>query len=403
MRGVQTALEFFAPLIPDYLKTPTRYSGRIWLFKLGYYNLMKPKEKAKDWIWLVDHLVQAGSLKCLVVLGIRGKNLPKDRPLRKTDMEILSIMPVEISNGGIVCNQLINITEITGVPRAIVADHGSDIKSGIEQFCNLTGPSGTIYLYDIKHCIANLLKKFLANDKIWNSFIELAATTKKYLQQTNLAGLMPPNQRSKARYMNLEPLVSWGIKVLKRLDSGDYRTTVDPHKLKCKLGWLPFFREGLITWNRMLNRAIHAESHIRTFGYSRGASNKIAFEFSKMDNCEDSIIFEKNIIQAISREESKVWIGETQLGSTEILESSFGNYKEFVKNQSSSGFTGSILALPAMFSNITALKIKAAIEGTTTKQVRRWISDYVGQTVQSQRLAWLGKGKAEQKHDEKVA
>ena len=73
-----------------------------------------------------------------------------------------------------------------------------------------------------------------------------------------------------------------------------------------------------------------------------------------MDDCKSSRSFGKKIIQAVLKEELKVNVGETQLGSTEILESSFGDYKEFVKEQSSSGFTGSILALPAMFSKTTA-------------------------------------------------
>lgn len=403
MRGVETVLAFFSPLIPNCSKIPTWYSGRLWILKVGYYNLLKPKKKADDWIWLVDHLVQAGKLKCFVVLGIRGENLPKDRPLKKSDMEVLAVLPVETSNGSIVCEQLIELVPITGVPRAIVADHGSDIKLGIEQFCKLTGRNGTIYLYDIKHCIANLLKAELANDGIWNSFLEFAAISKKYLQQTNLAGLMPPNQRSKARYMNLESMVSWGIKILESFDSGDYPTNVDLHKLQCKLGWIPFFREDLKEWRRILDRAIYTETHIRTYGYSKGVSDAIKIEFAKMDDCTRSTNFEIDITQAVLKEELKLHIGEIQLGSTEVLESSFGHYQELIKEQSSSGFTGSILALPAMFSKKTAKSIKAAIEGTTIKQIREWISTNIGQTVQAQRVAWLGKKKTEQKCDETMA
>ena len=36
-----------------------------WLLRLGYYKLTllcppKPKEKASDWVWIIDHTVQIG-------------------------------------------------------------------------------------------------------------------------------------------------------------------------------------------------------------------------------------------------------------------------------------------------------------------------------------------------------
>jgi hypothetical protein len=27
---------------------------------IGYYKLTKPKEKAADWVWIVDHTIQLG-------------------------------------------------------------------------------------------------------------------------------------------------------------------------------------------------------------------------------------------------------------------------------------------------------------------------------------------------------
>lgn len=400
MRAIETILGFFAPLIPGCLKIPTWYTGRLWLLKFGHYTLFRTHQHAKDWIWIVDHLVQAGNLKCLVVLGIRAKDLPTGRPLVKSDVVVLAVIPTKSSNGDVVYQQLIEVTAKTGTPRSIVADHGPDVKSGIEKFCALT--RGTIYLYDIKHCTANLLKQELENDGIWNSFTELAAMTKKYLQQTNLAFLMPPNQRSKSRYMNLECMISWGTKTLQHLDSGTYPVQLDEHKLKCKLGWLPFFRKDIMIWDRMLNRAIHAESHIRTFGSSKGTAMTLEYEFSKMANCHASEGFGQNIIQAVLAEESKLWHGERQLGSTEVLESSFGVYKEFAKEQANSGFTASILAFPAMFAGVAG-SIKSGIERTTIKQLRKWTSEYIGETVQAQRKAWFGKKVEEQKCDEGIA
>ena len=50
---------------------PSWWSGRLWLLRLGYYKLMRPQARAGDWVWIVDHTLQLGVEKCLVILGIR--------------------------------------------------------------------------------------------------------------------------------------------------------------------------------------------------------------------------------------------------------------------------------------------------------------------------------------------
>jgi hypothetical protein len=54
---------------------------------------------------------------------------------------------------------------------------------------------------------ATLLKHELDDDPIWNEFARLASQTKRKVQQTPLAPLSPPNQRTKARYMNVDVLI----------------------------------------------------------------------------------------------------------------------------------------------------------------------------------------------------
>jgi hypothetical protein len=40
------------------LPSPSWYSGRLWLLRVGYYKLTRPKEQADDWVWIVDHTIQ---------------------------------------------------------------------------------------------------------------------------------------------------------------------------------------------------------------------------------------------------------------------------------------------------------------------------------------------------------
>jgi hypothetical protein len=76
--GIMQKIKFFLGMD---VNMPSWYSIRLWLLKLGLFKLQQIKDIADDWIWIVDHSIQTGAEKCLVVLGIRAKNLPRDRAL----------------------------------------------------------------------------------------------------------------------------------------------------------------------------------------------------------------------------------------------------------------------------------------------------------------------------------
>jgi len=67
------------------------------MLKLGYYNLTKKQIIANDWIYIIDHSIQLGKEKLLLILGIRAKDLPKDRALKYEDTEIIDLQPVKTS------------------------------------------------------------------------------------------------------------------------------------------------------------------------------------------------------------------------------------------------------------------------------------------------------------------
>ena len=56
---------------------PDRSTGRLWLLRIGLAALLRPKVIADDWVWLVDHSIQIGQCKCLVILGIRLATFPR--------------------------------------------------------------------------------------------------------------------------------------------------------------------------------------------------------------------------------------------------------------------------------------------------------------------------------------
>ena len=66
------------------------------------------------------------------------------------------------------------------------------------------------------------LKKELSNNKNFQEFLQQCNLTRSQIQPTKLSFLMPPSQRSKARYHNIDILVTWGIKVLNYWKKQDF-------------------------------------------------------------------------------------------------------------------------------------------------------------------------------------
>jgi len=400
LRSSSRILELVLPFFGYSFACPSWYAGRFWLLRLGYYKLMRAKEQADDWVWIIDHTVQLGEEKCLLILGVRLSDLPSDLTLNHEDVEPIALYPVTSSNGEVVFQQLEETIEKTGLPRAIVADQGSDVKSGIESF--VQAHPTTSYLYDIKHKTAALLKSHLKNDEIWKTFTQQASQTKSQVQQTALAFIAPPNQRTKARYMNLEVLVCWGKRALVLLDQiekkADARESYE--KIKLKLGWLSQFREPLKEWGEICQITITAESFVRRQGLWPGCDFDLSKRFDFGISSPKAIQIREQLLDFVKNESLKAKPNERLLGSSEVIESAFGKMKRLEQNQAKSGFTGLILGTAAIVSHTTQEVVTKAMETVPTRKVIEWIKDKLGQSLQSKRnIAFSSNQKAEQKRD----
>ena len=375
-RVIETVVSFFQ--LP--VNCPSWFTGRLWLMRIGLYKLTRPKERANDWVWIADHTIQIGPEKCLVILGFRLSELTCcTRSLTHEDVEPIALFPVKKSNGDIVYEQLKEAEEKTGIPREIIADQGSDLAAGIKKYCN--DRSETSSIYDIKHKSAALLKEELKDDEDWQEFIKLSGETKRSLQQTELSQLCPPNQRSKARYMNVDILVEWGRKALTFYDNynGEFQKVHD------ELGWISEFRDELNEWESLLKIAECAESFVRREGLYRGCHHKLKRELTKEITSERSKKFSQKYFEFVKKEGSQAGPGERLFGSSEVIESVFGKLKRIEGEQSKSGFTGLLLSIGAMVSQTTKEIIEQAMEIVSTKDVLEWCRKKLGKSVQAKR------------------
>ena len=185
LRCAARVVKLFGAATSPGLIAPDRSTGRLWLLRVGLAAWRRPKAIADDWVWMVDHSIQIGQCQCLVILGIRLSELPPGRPLGHHDMEPIALVPMIDSTKETVAACLEKAVAQTGVPRAILDDHGADLHGGVEIFRGAHPQTSEIY--DLKHKAACLLKARLQKDARWTQYASFLGQTKCGLQQTELA------------------------------------------------------------------------------------------------------------------------------------------------------------------------------------------------------------------------
>jgi hypothetical protein len=386
LRCASRVLELFGAVWEQLGAVPTWETGRWWVLRVGYYKLTRPKEQAADWVWIVDHTYQLGTHKCLLILGLRLSALPAPgQCLRHEDVEPLVLEPVVKSTGEIVYQQLAATIKKTGVPREIISDRGGDVQAGVEQFC--AAHPTTCAIYDIKHKTAAVLKAELEGDPVWQEFTQLCQQTKQQIQQTALACVMPPNQRSKARWLNVDILVRWGTKTLAVLDSPapERPQGCQGTQLEEKLGWVRRFRAPLQLWAELLQLVAGTEHFVRTQGLARGAEQQLSKLLAPLAQSPRGQQVRARLLAFVAEEAQKAHPQERLLGSSEVIESVFGKFKRLEQTQAKSGFTSLILTMSAMVATTPREVIHKALETVPTKSVLAWCKKTLGDSLQAQR------------------
>jgi hypothetical protein len=386
MRCAASVIRLLGPAARYDETAPDCSTGRLWLLRIGLAALLRPKIVAEDWVWMVDHSVQIGQCKCLVILGVRQSELPEGQPLRHQDMELIALEPMTSATKETVLRCLEDAVAKTGIPRAIMDDHGADLHGGVTMF--MGRHPQTVELYDIKHKAACLLKARLERDQWWNSFASKSGQTKSAVQQTELAFLAPPTQRSKARFMNVYELVDWGRKTLAFVDDPSQLTMepfqVSRERLRDKFAWLGEFRQALVEWSQWHEVIEAALEFVRRRGLYVGAGVDLEAAMPAV-SAATAIELREELIRFVTVESSKARIDERLPGTTEVLESSFGKLKALEDGQSKSGFTGLVLSLGAMVSKRTTKSIGEALEQCRVRDVWNWCREKLGVTVRSLR------------------
>jgi hypothetical protein len=240
-------------------------------------------------------------------------------------------------------------------------------------------------LYDVAHKAACLLHARLERNPPWKAFCSKVGQTKYQTQQTELAFLVPPTQRSKARYMNLEALLTWANRALTVVDCQppEIMRYCTATRLEEKFGWLRDYRDDLAEWSEYQAVAKKAVHFTRCHGFYRGASMDLARQLRPVIRTEAGEVLADEFITFVAEQSAQAHEHERLPGSSEVLESSFGKFKFVEGQQAKGGFTASILAYAALLGTTTLDTVEQALQKVQHKHVKTWCQQHLGQTLPS--------------------
>ena len=324
---------------------------------------------------MADHVIRLGVYKCFVIVGVRMATLlaKKDLTVSLEDLEPIAILPMEISNGIEVVRRLEETVQKVGFsPDTLVIDHGSDLFSGAQRFCE--NYPGTILKYDVCHKVACELKKRLNKNALWEKMTSGAAQTKKALSLSRFAKFAPPHQRSKARYMNLDSLVKWGCTMLTQ-----YVTL--PKEVQRKVAWLISLKGEIHKWQEWVQIGQVTRDLIRREGFYDGVDEALMDRLVEMRlTTEETGEFTEALVDYVRSEGEGIPRDNRLVGTTEVLEGLFGCYKRMVgeNRMSLNGLGRLILCMSSRIGEFSEELVNQAMTNVRCKEVDAWLDQAFG-------------------------
>lgn len=364
--------------------SPSHVTMRNWVQKVGYYELTRTKAKG-NWIIITDHSIQFGQEKILVVLGIEEKDfLLLNRPVTYEDLTPLLIKPAAKWNGVLVSTEIDKLKLEIGNIIYATADYGSDLRKGLRL-------SNVIHIHDLSHMIALILEKLYSNDQRYQLLKSQMSRMRSKFIQTNIAEIVPPAGRNKSEYQNFERIINWANRALNLIDNKlkipieikkleHYFDTQSLERMEKELDWLhehTAFIEELTEINQVVKKI---EKEFKHNGLNNKTLEICKAELGKLTN-PNGCTFRETFLAQIEAQKKLLPDTKKILFSSDILESTFGRYKNRLSENPMSSVSGLMLIIAAYTAKITPEYTKEVMEKVKTSNVKAWEEKQIGYTL----------------------
>lgn len=354
-----------------------------WALRLGLHCLQQAQRPLDEpWVCVADFTMQIGCKKALIVLRVPISAFSMGKALTLKQVEVIGLSLGETWNGARVNTVLLSLFERCGWPSHVVSDCGSDIKKGIVDTL-LAAPNRASWISDVSHFVANALKHYYAKLSLFQHFQLLCTRMRHRLQQTRFAFLLPPKARAKGRFLSVSRQVEWGLQTLAYLEMKERERSPEATALALALRGLKPFKMFLTTFVRNTTCLNEVMKIVKTQGLSTESMQACQERLSALPARSP---IRKEVSHYLQHYLPVVELSDSPLlGSSEVIESLIGKAKQRLEANGRSELNKSILLIPCLCGELTQDLVAEALTTVRVQDVTTWVSENVGETMQSKR------------------
>ncbi len=356
-----------------------------WSLRLGLGLLKQVSPINQPWLAIIDHSIDIGTKKALVVLRVTTAALSKrGGAIRLEDCECIGLKVSEKVTGETICVELDDIFSQAGRPVAIIKDADATLQKGV-RLASEQREQAIPTIDDLGHTMANALKAQFEKTPAYKRFITLVSHGANCLRQTDMAFITPPKLRSKGRFQSISKLGQWGEKLLDVFairgcatkDSLlDRLRTAFPNFIQMR-GFIEGFAKTTTLVSQVMeilkNQGLDKTSYKKCYHLSTGLPRN-----SKV----------KKRLQAWLKQNLEVQKQITTLPllvSSDIIESLFGNFKHIIERSPQADMNRTVLLIPALCGYLNEGVITQALQQASQRDLEQWESDNIPYTVRKKR------------------
>jgi hypothetical protein len=390
-RSVPRILELCKLTIPFKSNWIPNFTSVInWTLRLGLGLLKQVKPISKPWVAIVDHSIDIGTKKALVVLRVTAESLSKrGGAIQLQDCECIGLSVSEKVTGETISPELKDVFSQSGQPVAIIKDTDATLNKGV-RLCFEKQKKPVPVIDDIGHAMANALKVQFEKTACYKRFCSQLGYGAKCLRQTDLAFIIPPKLRSKGRFQSISKLGKWGTKMLDvfavkgRASKGGTLERIRksfPDLIKSRNFIEYFALTTEITSDVMKilkNKGLDKETYKQCYELSKKLPRN-----SKVKKCLREWLKRNIGVQ------KRLEISQPLIVSSDIIESLFGKFKYAIERSPQADMNRTILLIPALCGNLNGDITTQALNQASCLDLEIWEKCNIPYTIRKRRQSFF--------------
>ena len=389
-RSIPRILDLFNAKTPLAWKWTPHFTSVInWSLRLGLGLLKQVSPISKPWLAIIDHSIDIGTKKALVVLRVTTEALSKrGQAIQLKDCECIGLKIAETVNGETISVELEDIFTQAGRPNAIIKDCDYTLQKGVRLWSQKQETSVPV-VEDIGHVLAGALKAQFEKTSDYKRFTSLISQGAKCLRQTEWAFLIPPKLRSKGRFQSISQLGKWGDKIL---DVLAVKGRAKKGSLLAKLRTaLPGFTQ-LKPFIRCFANTTKVVSQVLEVLKNKGLDQTSYTQCCQLSKELPRNSKVKKRLQTWLQQHIEIQNQMTSLPllvSSDIIESLFGNFKHIIERSPQADMNRTTLLIPALCGNRDEITMIQALNQARHCDLKRWEQDNISYTMRKNRQAFF--------------